>query len=290
MKFMLAFSLAGLVALFSTAAHAQHIDHHNHVIRDRHGHVVGVQHHDFLHYGWHFPTDIHSSTILRQPTHIDHHDHVIRDSYGHVVGVQHHNILHSGSHHPGWSYYVPTLPFYSGHYYVENGLEYYVPAIPQVSGVHRVAKPALVEFGGFARYQDLSGRLETLANELLVDLHHNYSHNPGFKETYREAYQLLEVAKFVHAADHRRDGAAMREKLGQMDPLFHHIQNDVKGWSRIHRKQVGTLGVATKMEMIEATLHHLMHDVGVPENATSAPQSAGSQPLAIEQAPPPSLP
>jgi hypothetical protein len=327
MRSLLKFSFAGLVAMLSAEACGQHIDHHNHVIRDSHGHAIGIQHHDVIHSGTHyptypsthidhhhhvirdshghvtgvhhhdvlhsgphFPTVIHPSTILSQPTHVDHHDHLIRDSHGHAVGVQHHTVLHSGSHHPGWSYYVPTLPSYSGQYYVEKGHEYYMPASPQGSGVHVVAKPAIVEFGGFARYQDLSGRLETLSNELLVDLHHNYNHNPGFKETYREAYQLLEVAKYVHAADHNRDGAEMREKLAQMDPLFHHLQSDVQGWSRIHSKQVGTLGVAAKLEMIEATLHHLMHDVGVPENAVAAPQPVKSQPLVVEQAPPPSLP
>lgn len=272
---------------------AQHVHHHNHVIRDGHGHVTGVQHHDVIHGGAHYPTIVHPSTLVypsNPPAHVDHHDHVIQDSHGHVTRVQHHDVLHSGSHHPSWSYHLPTIPSYPGHYFVENGHEYYAPSLPQNSGGHLVAKPAIVEFGGFARYQDLSGRLETLSNELLVDLHYNYQHNAGFKETYREAYQLLDVAKFIHAADHNRDGSAMREKLGGMDPLFHHIQNDVKGWSRVHRKQVGSLGVLTKMEMIEATLHHLMNDIGVSENAAAPSPNSASQAVAVEQAPPPTLP
>ena len=292
---------------------AQHIDHHNHVMRDSHGHVIGTQHHDVIHNVPHYP----SSPI----THVDQHQHIIRDSHGHQIGVQRHEVLHSGSHivhpgtivhpshvvhpttivhpshvvhptivhHPSWSHHLPSFQSYTGQYYEENGNEYYIPSSPLNSNTHVVAKPAVIEFGGYARYQDLSGRLETLSNELLVDLHYNYSHNPGFKETYRETYQLLEVAKFIHAADHNRDGAAMREKLAAMDPLFHHVQGDVKGWSRIHKKQVGTLGIATKIEMIEATLHHLMNDIGVPENPpVSSPNT--SQPITVEQAPPPTLP
>lgn len=293
MKFAISLGLLAMAATFvSPAVNAQHIDHHNHVIRDSHGHVSGIQHHDVLHSGAHFPTLVQPSTIIYpsyHSTHVDHHNHVIRDSHGHVTGVQHHDVLHSGSH-SGLSYQIPAFQSYIGRYYVDNGVEYYVPTAPPNSHVHVVAKPAVVEFGGFARYQDLSGRLETLANELLVDLHYNYQHNAGFSETYREAYQLLEVAKFIHAADHNRDGEAMREKLAAMDPLFHHIQNDVKGWSRVHRKQVGTLGVATKMEMIEATLHHLMNDIGVSETAASPSPSSANQAVVIEQAPPPTLP
>jgi hypothetical protein len=152
-----------------------------------------------------------------------------------------------------------------------------------------MAKPVLVEFGSYARYQDLSGRLEILANEMLLDLHHNYQHNIGFEETYREAYQILDMAKFIHAADHTRDGAAMRDMLIKLDPLFHHVQNDVKGWSRVHHRQVGNLGIVTKMEMVDSVLHHLMNDVGVSEKDLAQSPSPSTQPSGVEQAPPPTL-
>jgi hypothetical protein len=42
-----------IFTLFATAnAHAQygfHVDHHDHVIRDSHGHVIGRYHHDVIH-------------------------------------------------------------------------------------------------------------------------------------------------------------------------------------------------------------------------------------------------
>jgi hypothetical protein len=139
-----------------------------------------------------------------------------------------------------------------------------------------------VRFGGFSQYSDLSGRLETLINEILLDLHHNYAHNPGFAETYRECYQLLGIAKFIHAAEHNGDREAIRSRLAGTDQLFHHIEDDVRGWTRIHRRRYGTLGLEAKMELTEATLHHLMNDVGVSESGN--PQAAG---LRTEQAPPP---
>ena len=79
-----------------------------------------------------------------------------------------------------------------------------------------------------------------------------------------------------------------------MDALFHHLQDDVRTWSRIHHHQVGQLGILSKMELIEAALHHLMNDVGVqqgpPPGALSGqgPPPGFNGPLTV--APPPSLP
>ncbi|QDT04443.1 hypothetical protein K227x_28340 [Rubripirellula lacrimiformis] len=251
------------------------VEHHDHVIRDSHGHVQGIQHHDVIR---------DNARRISRPTivapHIDHHDHVIRDSHGHVVRREHHDVVHNG-----WSHVVPSTirGYNAGQYYVENNQYYYQP---QQSATHVVARPALLPFGGFSQYEDLSGRLETLVNELLLDLHYNYSHNHGFQETYAEGYQLLGVAKFIHEAEHNRDMQAMRSQLSGMDQLFHHIEDDVRGWSRHHHRQIGTLGIVAKTEMIEATLHHLMHDVGVSLDGQGVEQ-APPPVQGVEQAPPP---
>ncbi|TWU39407.1 hypothetical protein [Novipirellula artificiosorum] len=256
-----------------------HIDHHDHVIQDSHGHNIGVQHHDVLHGGSH---GIGSPII--SGGHIDHHDHVIQDSHGHNIGVQHHDVVHQG-----WSHVVPSnIHGHSpGQYYVQGNQYFYSPSPAAVNGGrYTSAKPAVVPFGGFNQTEDLSGRLETLLNDLLLDLHYNYRHNRGFAETYGEAYQLLDVAKYIHAAEHNNDRQAMRSKLGGTDQLFHHVQEDVRGWSRHHQRQIGQLGIITKMELIEATLHHLMNDVGV-SGAEGGPQQAPPPASGPEQAPPP---
>lgn len=125
-----------------------------------------------------------------------------------------------------------------------------------------------IAFGGFSHVDDLAARLEFLSNELCLDLYYNYTHNRGFDVTYAEAYQILEVAEFIHSLEHQHmDRVAIRNRLNGLDALFHHVQDDVRGWSRVHRRQVGTLGIIAKMDLMEATLHHLMNDVGV--NATA---------------------
>ena len=63
--------------------------------------------------------------------------------------------------------------------------------------------------------------------------------------------------------EHQQDRLAIAARLNGIDELFHHTQDDVRDWSRHHHQQVGQLGILSKMDLIESTLHHLMHDAGV---------------------------
>jgi hypothetical protein len=179
----------------------------------------------------------------------------------------------------------PGHDHHGGAYYCKGDRYYYVP---QPVHQHEAPRPVVVQFGAFSHVDELALRLETLMNELCLDLHYNYGHNYGFQETYAEAYQVLDAAKFVHAAEHRNDRQAIRQSLGGMDSLFHHVQEDVRSWTRHHRRQIGQGGMVTKLEAIESTLHHLMNDVGV--HPTSAVEQAPPPAGYIEQAPPPSAP
>lgn len=138
----------------------------------------------------------------------------------------------------------------------------YAPATP-VQTVEVPPSPAALEFGAFSHVDELAAQLEVLLQELCLDLAYNYTHNVDFHATYTEAYELYRIAASIHASEHNYDREGVRRQLGGADALFHHIQDDVRGWTRIHRRQVGTLGIAAKMDLTEDTLHHLMTDVGV---------------------------
>ncbi len=103
------------------------------------------------------------------------------------------------------------------------------------------------------------------------------------------------VTKFIHDAEHANDRYAIRAKLNSMDKLFHNVQENVRGWSRHrHQRQIGQLGILSKMDMIESTLHHLMKDVGAhPTGGEQAPVPGGLQepaPTPLAVAPAPSFP
>ncbi len=223
-----------------------------------------------------------ASTVYGQyGFHVDHHDHVIRDSHGHVIGRYHHDVIHHDAQH-----IVPHMDNVNhGTYYRHNGHSYYHPQTATLGTLQAPPTPEEITFGGYGHVDDLAMRLETLMNELCLDLYYNYSHNPEFLVTYSEAYSLLETARFIHAAEHAHDRDAISRKLGGADALFHHVEDDVLGWSRVHHRQIGTLGIISKMDMAESVLHHLMQDVGVkPEIIEQAPAPSVGGP---ELAPPP---
>jgi hypothetical protein len=212
--------------------------------------------------------------------HIDHHNHWIRDSHGHVIGRYHHDVVHPDSNYilPHWG------DAHDGTYYQHEGVYYYHPHSHSEEAQN--TQPVQIEFGGFTHIDDLAARLDRLANELCLDLHYNYSHNPGFEETYAEAYQVLEAAEYIHAAEHQQDRQAIAERVGGLDRLFHHVQDDVRNWSRDNHRQVGQLSLPSRLDLMETTIHHLMHDVGVQHTAEGGdhvPQGQGDP----ERAPPP---
>mgnify|MGYP001394916971 CR=1 FL=1 len=214
--------------------------------------------------------------------------------HGHGWGHGHgrgHGHLH-GYHgiHADWRFVVPYYDrHYHGSYYVDSGRYYYHPEMYVTNpDSYVVSKPISVDFGGFAHVDDLAGRLERLANELCLDMNYNYPHNPGFSTTYREAYQILETAKYIHAKEHQNDRDEIARRLQELDPLFHHVDWEIRGWSRDHRRQIGRGGVLTKAEMMESILHHLMNDVGIRPHSSQSPEAALA-PGSDEIAPPPML-
>ena len=165
--------------------------------------------------------------------------------------------------------------------YPTSRSSYSSPHHPQT--VELPPSPADVSSGGFSHVDELAARLEVLMNQICLELYYNYSQNHDFHATYAEAYVLYQTTRYIHAAEHNYDRETVRQRLSGADALFHHIQDDVRGWRRVSRRQIGTLGIAAKLEMAEETLHHLMEDVGVTVTVESeeppAPQGLPSVPV-----------
>jgi hypothetical protein len=204
----------------------------------------------------------------------------------------------------GWPYYGAYYPntylFGSGSYYLGNQTLYSVPrtiiTVPNtvnvpntvtVANTRVAARPAEIQFGGFAQVGELSARLVRLANELCLELHHNYQHNAGFADTYRAAYQIFDTAKFVSAHQGEREEIARR--VNEMDGLFHQVQSDASRFRRRSVRRIAGTGLPPKLNGVEAALHDLMTDVGVM-GTHGAPQPAAAPPANAEVAPPPPLP
>jgi hypothetical protein len=182
-----------------------------------------------------------------------------------------------------WRYVVPSHEHYhqAGTYYSHNGVHYYVPAAPppgfyegQPAASIR-PQPVKLQFGGFKQTHQLAERLKFEANRLCLDMHYNYPHNRGFAQTYREAYEILQTADNLGGA--RLSRSNIRQQATELDELLHHVQEDIKPWTRNERRPIGEGGINGKAEVMESILHHLLYDVGV------SPQHLPEE----EQAPPP---
>ena len=207
--------------------------------------------------------------------------------------------------HSNWNYVVPHRPTYAGGYYSIGQTHYYTPTpiVPllavqpaPVAPVAPVApippppveaqRPVQLAFGGFTRYQDLSGRLAGDVNALCLDLHHNYRGNKGFADVYAEAYSVLQAAKYLQGQEHNGDRAVVGQRVAEVHRLFHHVMDETRGWTRTAVRQVGTDTLAEKTAGVEAVLHHLEYDVGIKQV-----EQAVAKPLPVidpnEVAPPP---
>ena len=204
-----------------------------------------------------------------------------------LVSPQGHRVVEQ---HNDYRYVVPPAHNSHGTYYTYQDTHYYTPPAPPVVVVQQVPQPVVIQrpvefaFGAFRHYDELGTRLELLMNQFCLDLHYNYQHNDGFHAVYREAYQLLQAAKYVHGSEHRGDRDALRRSADSMDNLIHHLGSEMRGWTRDERRVVGQFSLAAKREEIEALIHHLMFDVGLkPDHDRDEP----APPPKGEVAPPP---
>ena len=231
-----------------------------------------------------------SALALPAAVHAQHH----HDS-GHRSGSQ---AYHHGSNwgHSNWSHVVPSHTHYGnsyrGSYYSTGNSHYYTPTAVTYATTANYAPPPVqapvqLSFAGFTHLEDLSGRLEADANNFCLDLYHNYQHNPGFAEVYREAYQILQAAKYVHAKEHQGDRAEIARQVTSIDQLFHHVQQKVPTLARDNHRQIGMGDALTKAQNLEAVLHHLAYNVGVEPHSAQAQPGPAPGSGGREEAPPP---
>jgi hypothetical protein len=161
-------------------------------------------------------------------------------------------------------------------------------------------------FGARRHVDDLAVQLSRQANAICLEMYYNYRHNPGYRETYREMYQVLQDAKHIHELVHhdhyhhtrnRQDDHIARD-LVEMDSLVHHIEEDIARWTPARSQQAHghhamvhghSQNLHHLIEQFAETLHHLMTDYGVksqlgpggeapPPDAQTAPPPEGGFP------------
>lgn len=143
---------------------------------------------------------------------------------------------------------------------------------------HQHQQPVTVyRFGGFSHIDDLAQDLEADANRLCLELYYNYQHNPGFRETYREAYEILTTARYIHGLEHAGNRQKLTQVAAELDALFHHVEDDVVHWTGHQHRYVAPGGLRHKLANLGGTLHHLLEDMGVRSQFPAAPSLGAPQ-------------
>lgn len=183
---------------------------------------------------------------------------------GHLHRHGNHYDYHPGRiiYHPDQtpSYYAPRTTYVQPSYGGAYGSSYDGHSYDHQSGGYTTGYRGT--YGGFTHIDDLAIQLEEQANLMCLEMHYNYQHNPGYRETYREAYEILTTAKYIHGLEHAGNRDRIRQAVLELDPLFHHVQEDVRHWTRHDHRPLGGGSLKMKMVAVEETLHHLMNDVG----------------------------
>lgn len=129
----------------------------------------------------------------------------------------------------------------------------------------------VVTYGGFSHIDELASELEQLTRDILWEMHFNYTHNSGYDATYAEMYDILRQAKYIHEAEHYGRRSEIARVVGDLDRLFHHVEEDIRLWRPSHGHFVGNGSLFDKVEALEDTLHHLMQDVGATASNSDPP-------------------
>ena len=172
----------------------------------------------------------------------------------------------SGQYQPRRQFVVSPTESFTGSYYVESGHCYFQP---------QAGQRQLIEKGSFARVDDLATRLEYEASLACIDMNDNYRQNPGYAKTYKEAFQLYELAHELNASAQKSDRTAVTENLEKVGPLLDSVRKDTNGWSRHQHEQHGQGGLQAKLDRLASLSHHLSIDVE-PSASTSQTANADS--------------
>ena len=183
-----------------------------------------------------------------------------------------------------------------GAYFRNDGGYYYYPqsaistyAYPQTQIINgatsapvvseQAPAPTPIEFGGFAHVDELTGMLPVVANDLCLDMHYNYQGNGGFDSAYRDAYALLQSTNTLRASHQAGNKDAIQAEVRNIDVMLHRIEEQTISWTRHEQRQVGELGMLTKLEVSADITHHLMYDVGIePDVDQHNPGPANERP------------
>ena len=151
----------------------------------------------------------------------------------------------------------------------------------------------------------LAHQVQDRANALCWEMYRHHRHHPNYRQTYRQAYEVLSTAKYVHELAHtfgRPD--RIREQVDQMHDLMHDVGPAIRDWADEHHGNGPVYynpspydpwhgggfhggghfdggALKRKLDALANEVHHLMSAVGIerrPPNRGGAGSGDGTAP------------
>ncbi|MDB5342341.1 MAG: hypothetical protein JWP89_718 [Schlesneria sp.] len=160
------------------------------------------------------------------------------------------------------------------------GIDRSIAPPPPPPLVNKNAESAVVTVAATSDPRELvatSKELTQKTNEFCLEMHKTYSSQPEFNEAYREAFELLQLAKKIE-----RDvsaGANLKSVGGQLtefDSEMHHVEEHVADFGKAQgTNKAGQESVAANFAAVETTLERMMGQLGLGRRAEDAHNHAG---------------
>jgi hypothetical protein len=166
------------------------------------------------------------------------------------------------------------------------GIDRSIAPPPPPPLVNKNAEPAVVTVSAVSDPRELvavTKELTQKTNEFCLEMHKTYSAQPEFNEAYREAFELLQLAKKIESDAAAGTAAkAIGGQLAEFDSEMHHVQEHLADFAKVQLpNKAGQESVTANFAAVETTLERAMGQVGLrrkAEDANTSPADVAAVP------------
>ncbi len=123
-----------------------------------------------------------------------------------------------------------------------------------------------------------SKELTQKTNEFCIEMHKTYSSQPEFNEAYREAFELLQLAKKIERdVSAGVDLKSVGGQLSEFDSEMHHVEEHLSDFAKVQgaNNKAGQESVAANFAAVGSTVERAMRQLGLRRRAEDTQNRAG---------------
>lgn len=161
------------------------------------------------------------------------------------------------------------------------GIDRSIAPPPPPPLVNKNAEPAIVTVAATSDPRELVGTTKELTqktNEFCIEMHKTYSSQPEFDEAYREAFELLQLAKKLESdVSAGADAKSISGQLTEFDSEMRHVEEHLSDFAKAQgtNNKAGQESVAANFAAVGSTVERAMGQLGLRRRAEDAHNHSG---------------